>query len=179
VAVLTRRAGGGAVWLDQHMLCGAICVPTASLPTDLTESYRWLGDQLVTRLRSLGVADARRVEVAEARASVAALRARADPLAALVQSTCYGACSPHEVLIGDKKLVGLAQIRRRQATLFQIGVLLHDQSPLAAFLNVPDEHLRQALSAELTQRTVGLASLTSQAAAAVAAVIAGARPSAL
>jgi lipoate-protein ligase A len=84
VAVLTRRAGGGAVWLDEHMLCGAICVPTAFLPTDLSESYRWLGDHLVERLTALGIPRVRRVDGSEARAKVSALRARADPLAGLL-----------------------------------------------------------------------------------------------
>src|SRR5207245_1191773 len=90
VEVLERRAGGGALLLDEYTLCGAVGVPTASVSSDVTESYRWLGDDLVVRLRSLGLADVRRAEIAEARANVAALRGRADPLA----STCYGVLSP-------------------------------------------------------------------------------------
>jgi hypothetical protein len=53
-------------------------------------------------------------------------------------------------------LVGLAQIRRRHAALFQFGILLHEQSPLADFLNVPDEPTREQLRAELQRRTIGL-----------------------
>jgi lipoate-protein ligase A len=175
VDVLDRRAGGGAVLVDEHMLCGAICVPIAQVASDLTESYRWLSDYL------LGAAPGRRVEVAEARADVAALRARDDPVSKVLLCTCYGALSPHEIVDSEaRKLVGLAQIRRRHAALFQVGILLRDQSPMADFLNVPDEATREQLRAELQRRTVGLESLlTDREVSAVVAAIAGARPSAL
>jgi len=178
--VLHRRAGGGAVLLDEDMLCGAICVPlpNARLGDDLTESYRWLGDHLTASLRTLGI-DARRVEVDEARADVAALRARTDPVARLLLSTCYGALSPHEIAVGSAKIVGLAQIRRRHAALFQIGILLKDQAALADYLRVPDERTRESLRAELRRRTVGLEAVTDQSISAVAAAVAGATPSAL
>jgi lipoate-protein ligase A len=156
VSVLERRAGGGALLLDEHMLCGAVCVPRASVADDVTESYRWLGDLLVSGLRSLGVADARRIEVDEARADVASLKARDDPVARILLTTCYGALSPHEVAVGNAKIVGLAQIRRRHAALFQFGILLRDQSPLADFLHVPDEQTRQDLREALRRRTVGV-----------------------
>ena len=61
----------------------------------------------------------------------------------LLLTTCYGALSPHEVVVGTAKLVGLAQIRRRHAALFQFGILLQDQSPLADLLVVPDEPTRE------------------------------------
>jgi lipoate-protein ligase A len=156
VAVLERRAGGGALLLDEHMLCGAVCVPRASVPDDVTESYRWLGDLLASRLRSLGMTDARRIGVDEARADVAALKSRKDEVAKILLTTCYGALSPHEVAIGNAKLVGLAQIRRRHAALFQFGILLRDQSPLADFLHVSDEATRADVREELHCRTGGI-----------------------
>lgn len=154
VEVLHRRAGGGAVLVDRDtMLCGAICLPLPHplLGDDLTASYRWLGEHLSARL------GARRVEVAEARADVATLKSRGDPVARLLLGACYGALSPHEVVMGTAKLVGLAQIRRRHAALFQFGVLLQDQSALADLLVVPDESTREELRAELRRRTVGIA----------------------
>ena len=176
--VLERRAGGGALLLDQHMLCGAICVPIAEVPGDVTESYRWLGEHLANRLTSLGVPNVTRVDVETARADVARLRASADPVASALLTTCYGALSPYEVTVNDRKLVGLAQVRRRHAALFVIGVLLVDQSRLADSLVVPDEHTRERLRAELQRRTVGLRSLTDRSASEVVAAVAGARPSA-
>jgi lipoate-protein ligase A len=181
VEVIERQAGGGAVFVDEHMLCGAIGLPTATIQGDITESYRWLGDRLTESLRELGV-DARRVDVAEARADVATLRSRrdgdGDPVARLLLSTCYGALSPHEVVVGDAKLVGLAQVRRRHAALFQLGILLHDQSPLADYLVVPDEPTREQLREELCRRSIGLSNLTGLSVSEVAAVIADATPSA-
>lgn len=158
VEVLERRAGGGAVLLDEGMLCAAVCVPLpdARVGVDLTESYGWLGEQLASGLRECGVRRARRVEVAEARTDVMRLKAGDDPLL----RTCFGALSPHEVVAdGGRKLVGLAQVRRRHAALFQIGILLRDQSPLADLLRMPDEKAREHLRASLRQRTVGLADI--------------------
>jgi lipoate---protein ligase len=159
VEVLERRAGGGAVLVDRgNMVCGALCtpLPAGTVAPDLTESYRWIGDALVRGLRDLGLTTARRVDVTEARADVGVLKSRADGLSRLLLSTCYGALSPHEVAVGTAKLVGLAQIRRRHAALFQVGILLEDQSPLADLLVVPDEPTREEFRAALRQRTVGL-----------------------
>jgi lipoate---protein ligase len=163
VEVLHRRAGGGALLVDEHMLCGAVCVPIDAVPSDVTESYRWLGDELTAALNECGV-PARRVDVAEARADVAALRSSGDVVSRLLLSTCYGALSPHEVVVGQAKVVGLAQVRRRHAALFQFGILLRSQSPLADYLMVDDDDVvRERLRAELQKRTVGLRELSRQA----------------
>ncbi len=50
-------------------------------------------------------------------------------------------------------------MRRRDRALFQMGLLLRDQSPLADLVHVPDEAVREAYRAELRRRTVGLAEL--------------------
>ncbi len=175
VLVLKRRAGGGALLLDEHMLCGAVAIPTDRLPTpDITGSYRWLADLLV---EALAIPGARRVDVAEARQDLADLRqAMDDPVGQALLATCYGGLSPHEIVVADKKLVGLAQIRRREAALFQFGILLRDQSPLADYLNVPDESTREQLRAALRARTVGLTAVSDRPASAVAAAIADAMP---
>jgi lipoate-protein ligase A len=175
VQILKRSAGGGALLLDQHMLCGAIALPISRLPTpDVTESYRWLAELL---LAALAIPHARRVAVAEAREDITNLRRRQDdPVSQALLTTCYGALSPHEIVVDTRKLVGLAQIRRRDAALFQFGVLLRDQSPLAEYLNVPDEPTREALRAALAARTIGLTAVSDRPASAVAAAIADATP---
>lgn len=181
IEIVERRAGGGVVLLDERMLCGAIRVATGSIPADVTESYRWLGEHLRRRLEAFGI-PVRRVEVAEARADVAALRRSreaGDVLAPWLLAACYGALSPHELVIGRpaRKVVGLAQVRRRDASLFQVGVLLRDQAPLADVLKADDAD-RELLRAALSARTIGLESFTDRSASEVAAAIAGARPSA-
>jgi lipoate-protein ligase A len=175
VQIIERRAGGGALLLDGNVLCGAVAMPTSSISSDVTESYRWLGDLL---LGALGIDQARRVEVPEARADVAGLRQLDDPVAKILLTTCYGALSPHEIVVENKKLVGLAQIRRRETALFQFGVLLRDQSPLADYLNVPNDDTREGLRVALERRTTGLTAVTDRSASAVAAAIADAMPSA-
>jgi lipoate-protein ligase A len=144
---------------------------------DVTESYRWLADVL---LEALAIPAARRVDVAEARRDVAVLRqAPPDPVSQALLATCYGVLSPHEIVVDHRKLVGLAQVRRRDAALFQFGILLRDQSPLADYLNVADEHIRRQLRRALQERTVGLTAVTGRPAFAVAAAIADAMPSGL
>jgi len=179
VDVIQRRAGGGALFLDENVLCGAVALPIASVEADVTESYRWLADRLVAALDALGI-PCRRAEVSEARADIASLRSSTTTGGAQLLATCYGALSPHEVVVdthrGVAKLVGLAQVRRRDAALFQLGVLLRDQSPLADYLRVADEAQREALRTALMQRSVGLDSLTCRSASEAAAAIADAMP---
>jgi lipoate-protein ligase A len=179
VDVVERRAGGGAVLLDTDVLCGAIALPTSAVAGDVTESYRWLGDVLVQALSRMGVT-ARRVEVAEARADIARLRASDDAGDRRLLNACYGALSPHEVVVdtsdGPAKVVGLAQVRRRNAALFQFGILLSNQAPLADLLRVDDERDRASLSDKLERRTIGLEALTARSASEVAAAIADATP---
>jgi lipoate-protein ligase A len=171
--VLRRRAGGGAVLVDDQMLCGAVCVPIEQVAADVTESYRWLGDLLA------GVLGGRRVEVDEARADVAGLRARADSVSRLLLACCYGALSPHEVVdLDGRKIAGLAQVRRRHAALFQFGILFRDQSPLADLLDIHEED-RAALRRELRQRSGAVSSPPQAVFSAVAAACSrGATPSA-
>lgn len=160
IAILGRRAGGGLVLLDDGMLCLTVVLAAGhrQLDADVTASYRWLGEALAAGLRGLGVAGARRVETAEARADVAALARDPRPTAAWMRAICYGALSPHEVAVGAAKIVGLAQVRRRRGALFQVGILLRDQSPLADLLRLDagSAAAREDLRQEIGRRTAGL-----------------------
>jgi lipoate-protein ligase A len=147
IEVLNRDAGGGAVLLEPDgMLCCTVCLPNP--PADLTESYRWLGDHFAARL------GLRRVEVDEARTDIATLRTAGKDL---LLATCYGAQSPHEVVNArGAKVVGFAQVRRKHAALYQVGILLRDQSRLVDLLRIADQAVRERLRAELRSRSAGL-----------------------
>lgn len=164
VTVIGRRAGGGAVLLDAHMLCVtlAIGLPHRLVGDDVTESYRWLGDTVVAALDDLGIGGVRRVETAEARAK-AALRSRQDAVGGLLRATCFGSVSPHEVVCAARKVVGFAQVRRRRVALMQVGVLMRSQGDLADLLRIADPGIRQAYRAEVHRRTVGIEELVGHA----------------
>ncbi len=158
VSVVERRAGGGLVLLDENVLCLTVALPRGHplWVDDVTAAYRWLGDALAIGIRAAGAEEARRVEVAEARASAADLAARADPAARLALETCFAALSPHEVMLGRAKVAGLAQVRRQHGAIFAAGVLLRPQTRMADVVRSPDERTRFTLRGELARRTVGL-----------------------
>ena len=116
IALLLRGSGGGAVLAGPWMLGLSVALPAhhALAVTGVVASYRWLGELLATLLRDAGMA---------ARALPAeAARARAPP--ASLTWACFGGLSPWEVVAGDRKIAGLAQVRRRHGVLWVGGLLL-------------------------------------------------------
>lgn len=156
--VYHRHAGGTAVLVGAHLLALDAILP-ADHPlvlTDLVESYRWLGETWGRALHLLGV-ETRVVspDQAHARRALArqeSLRARESVL----QRACYASHSPYEVVVGERKVVGLDMIRRRNGSLLQAGVLLHWESETLADLlgHTPEEW--ELLRRELPRRAVGL-----------------------
>jgi lipoate-protein ligase A len=159
-SVLRRPAGGSAVLADGGLLGMSVTlpVPYPLVSDDLTESYRWLGETLAAALAGMGAA-ARLVEVAEARADTASVRSSNDPVERARAAACFGTFSPYEVAAGARKVVGLAQVRRRSAALFQVGVLLRSANrELAQVLQCPADE-REALVQALDLHTVDLQTL--------------------
>lgn len=117
-ALLVRAAGGGAVLVGPWMLGLSALLPAADALAvgGVVASYRWLGQTLATALRCCGV-DARAL-------APEALRAHRGPTAAAPDWACFGGLAPWEVLVGERKIAGLAQVRRRQGVLLVAGVLL-------------------------------------------------------
>lgn len=155
IPVLRRPAGGAAVLADSGLLGLAVALPLPHplVTPDVTESYRWLGEVLASGLRELGVR-ARVVSVAEARADGAA--ARSDGVGRLRLAACFGSFSPYEVAVGPRKVVGLAQVRRRNVALYQCGVLLRfDGRLLASLLSGASGHV-DLVAQELRARTTDL-----------------------
>jgi lipoate-protein ligase A len=114
--VLLRDSGGGAVLVGPWMLGLSVALPAAHalVRGGPVPSYRWLGEALAGVLQRFGIA-----ATALPPAALAAPCAD-DPLA----WACYGGLSPWEVVAQDRKLIGLAQVRRRAGVLLVGGLLL-------------------------------------------------------
>ncbi len=115
--VVTRRSGGGAVWLDPvEQVWVDVIVPvdhTHWLP-DVGRSFEWLGKVWALTLCELGIArDRITVHDGAMKTSV-----WSDLL-------CFAGVGPGEVFVDGRKVVGIAQRRSRNAALFQCGLLLH------------------------------------------------------
>lgn len=153
VSVHRRGSGGGIVLSDATLLLLDLALPEQHplFIRDVTESYHWLGEVWAAALRTLAL-DAWLVPVALARADTQAL----DPL---LKRVCFGGRSPYEVLVAERKLVGLAQIRRRGGALFQAGIYLRWEPWNTAALLSATAAERAALATRLGERVVGLGEL--------------------
>jgi lipoate-protein ligase A len=108
--VVRRPTGGRAVW-HEYELTYAVAAPVAAFGT-LRASYRAIHERLAVALRHLGTA-----------AALAADRSAS----ALDEASgaCFAASVGGEVVVGGRKLVGSAQVRRGSAFL-QHGSMLLD-----------------------------------------------------
>jgi lipoate-protein ligase A len=146
VPVLRRASGGGLVLWDAGLLSLDAALPRGHrlAPDDVVAAYEWLGRAAADGLRRLGV-PAEVVGIAEARAA---------PRHRLAARACFGALSPFEVVAGGRKVVGLAQVRRRSGALLQAGFALRlDAGRLAALLDLGPE--RESFAAALRDRAAG------------------------
>ncbi|HEX4713784.1 MAG TPA: hypothetical protein VH164_02540, partial [Ktedonobacteraceae bacterium] len=114
IPIYRRRAGGTAVLVGPHLLGLDVVLP-ANHPlvlADLVESYRWFGESWVRALRLLDI-ETRVVPPSEAHeqralAKQEAMRERE----AVLRRACYASNSSYEVVVGQRKVVGLDMIRR-------------------------------------------------------------------
>lgn len=114
-----RQAGGGAVLVGPWMLSVSVIVPVThpfALGGALT-GYRQIGEGFAAVLRDLGI-DAHAVTPEQAKS------AQERDAGSSLQWACYGGLSPWEVVADGKKIVGLAQVRRRTGVLVAAGLLL-------------------------------------------------------
>ena len=159
--VYHRRAGGTAVLVGPHLLGLDVILPadhSLVLP-DIVESYRWLGKAWVAALQRLGITT-RAVPPDEAHAQRDLIKhAASRERETILRRACYGALSPYEVVVGQRKVVGLDMIRRQQGSLLQAGVLLRwETEMLAQWLgHTPVE--QDILRRGLPERAVGLDTL--------------------
>jgi lipoate-protein ligase A len=152
LTVHRRRSGGGAV-LSESMLMLDLALPHQHplFIDDVTESYRWLGLVWVEALRELGI-DARAIPIDQARADT-------QNLEPLLRRVCFGGVSPHETMVGSRKVVGLSQVRRRTGTLLQAGLYMRWRPARTAVLIAAAPLERAVLAGRLVERVAGLADL--------------------
>ncbi|NNJ08973.1 ligase [Chloroflexales bacterium ZM16-3] len=151
---LHRRASGGtAVMFVPGLLMQDIVLPPNHplALSDVSESYRWLGEVWADTLGRLGV-PAAPIAVADAREDTRAL-------APLLRRACFAGRSPYEILADGRKLVGFSQVRRRHGTLFQVGLYMRwPGAELSSLLRLaPGEAL--PLAEGLAERVAGLGEL--------------------
>lgn len=117
--VMGRYSGGGAVLMDADLLSLDVLVPSGHpwLDGDLGEVFLHVGRVWAAALEDLGVAGLT-VHPAASRA-----RRLGDERERLLASVCYALPGMGEVLHSGRKLVGLAQRRRRHGALVQCGLL--------------------------------------------------------
>lgn len=141
---LVRRPTGGRAILHVDELTYSLALP-AQHPLahgGIVESYGKISEALLLALRSLG-------------AHVAAKRAEAAE--GVLSPVCFDTPSHYEIAVEGKKLVGSAQVRRRD------GILQHGTLPLCGdiaricdVLAYPDESARAAARTEVRLRAITL-----------------------
>jgi len=151
VPVLLRSSGGGAVLTGPWMLGLSVVLPAQHglLAGSLTASYRWLGELIAGALQFHGIA------------ALAVAPSRAHPRDELSWA-CFAAVASWEVAVGQRKIAGLAQRRRRNGVLLSAGLLLDipDWPLLCVGLGRPAEEAEQ-----LTRRTTSVCAQTGESAA--------------
>lgn len=111
VDLCERASGGGAVLVGPWMLGASVVLPPDHplIGRNIAASYRWLGEAHASLLRDAGVA-----------ASI--VERPTDP--GELRWACFAGRSHGEVEVNARKIVGLAQARRRLGVLFSAGTLL-------------------------------------------------------
>jgi lipoate-protein ligase A len=119
VEILSRHSGGGAVLMDPSLLSLDIVMPPDHplLAGGLPAVFDRVGDAWAMALTGLGVPDLAVHRLASTASRRGTQRQR------LLAAVCYATPGRGEVLAGGRKLVGLAQRRRRQGALVQCGLL--------------------------------------------------------
>lgn len=165
IPVYHRRAGGTAVLVGPDLLGLDAALPAGHplVLGDIVESYRWFGETWVRALRLLGI-EARVIPPTEAHEQrLLARQEETREREAVLRRACYASNSSYEVVVGQRKVVGLDMIRRRNGSLLQAGVLLRWHSERLARLlgHTPAE--QALLRRELPTRAVGLDELAGRA----------------
>jgi lipoate---protein ligase len=158
IPIYHRRAGGTAVLVGPHLLSLDVVLPAGHplILADIVKSYEWFGQAWVETLEQLGI-EARVVLPQEARVQRMFLKQPGTQVReGLLRRSCYGSISPYEVVVGQRKVVGLDMIRRRVGSVLQAGVLLQWETGMLAKLLGRTLEEQTLLEEGLLERAVGL-----------------------
>src|SRR2546421_9727620 len=125
IPIYHRRAGGTAVLVGPHLLSLDVVLPAGHplILADIVKSYEWFGEAWVEALERLGI-EARVVLPQEAQEQRMLLKQPETQVREeLLRRACFGSISPYEVVVGQRKVVGLDMIRRKVGSVLQAGVL--------------------------------------------------------
>ncbi|HEX7937977.1 MAG TPA: lipoate--protein ligase family protein, partial [Gemmatimonadaceae bacterium] len=111
-----RRPTGGRALLHDHEITYSATLPATSA-ADADAAYAFLNDVLLAAISALGV---RATRAAATQSIPPGLR------------PCFDAPSEHEIVVGERKLVGSAQWRRGGALLQHGSILVRDDQPMIA-----------------------------------------------
>ena len=141
--VVGRFSGGGAVLMDDGLLSLDVIVPTDHplLQGSLSAPFERIGNAWAEALSGVGVPD---LDVHRGPSTTPLRVSERDRLLAAI---CYATLGRGEVTSGGRKIVGLAQRRRRHGALIQCGLLRHwNPAPLLLALdaNPADEQILSA-----------------------------------
>ncbi len=119
IGIHMRSSGGGAVLLDTATLSLDVLVPAGHpwLSDDLGALFDLVGAAWLSALQGLGVPGLRLHKGPSTTPRGKDARAR------LIASVCYASLGRGELVAHGRKLVGLAQRRRRHGALVQCGLL--------------------------------------------------------
>lgn len=166
--VARRLAGGKAVIATSDYLSLTIVTPVAHALVcgDILAAYQRLGEPLAGALRALDL-DAALLPLAQARAA----QATGPP-----SSLCYGGLSPYEIVVGARKLIGAAQVRRYGAVAYVAGLYraldVRDHAALVAGDAAREQEARNLAASTIDLRELGAAQLFERIPTAVVAALA-------
>jgi lipoate-protein ligase A len=149
ITVVRRPTGGRAVLHDREVTYSVV-VGGRRLPGSVVETYRRLAEGLVLGLRALG---AEAVLAPEKATPERATPERATPEGSgQALGACFEVPSSYEIIVGGRKVVGSAQVRRKGVILQHGSIpLVLDADRLARVLGFPP-----AAAARIRAKATGL-----------------------